>query len=104
MTVQPRFEILVGLHIQNDENYDKYRASMAPLLKEHHGYFRYDFKISEMLIGDAEDPFNRVFVLSFPDEPTKERFFNNETYKQIRKTYFDTSVKSGGILASFTSP
>ena len=99
-----RFEILVGLHITDDENYDKYRAGMTPLLKEHGGYFRYDFKVSEMLQGDAQDPFNRVFVLSFPDKATKDRFFDNQAYKQVRETFFDISVMSGGILASFDSP
>jgi len=102
MDDKSRFEILVGLHITDDENYNKYRAGMTPLLKAHGGYFRYDFRISEMLQGDATDPFNRVFVLSFPDEATKDRFFANEEYKQVRETYFDVSVKSGGVISTFT--
>ena len=104
MTDYPRFEILVGLHVSDDKIYDKYRAGMTPILKEHGGYFRYDFRVSEMLAGDAQDPYNRVFVLSFPDKDTKERFFSNDAYKKVRSTYFDASVISGGAIASFCSP
>ncbi len=96
-----RFEILVGLHITDNETYDKYRAGMTPILKEHGGYFRYDFRISEMLQGKADHPFNRVFVLSFPDEATKERFFANGAYKEVREGYFDQAVQSGGAIASY---
>ncbi len=97
-----RFELLVGLHVTNDAQYDQYRAGMTPTLEAHSGHFRYDFRISEMLAGQADDPFNRVFVLSFPDEETKDRFFSDEAYKEVRAQYFDSSIKSGSILASFT--
>lgn len=104
MTENPRHEILVGLHVVDDEIYTKYRAGMTPILKDHGGYFRYDFRVSEMLQGQADDPFNRVFVLSFPDKDTKERFFSNEAYLKVRGHYFDTSVQSSNIMAAFDSP
>jgi len=99
-----RFEILVGLHVSDDAIYDQYRAGMTPILEEHGGYFSYDFRVSEMLKGDSEDPFNRVFIISFPDESTQEQFFSNEAYKEVRAKYFDPAVKSGGIIASYSKP
>ena len=102
-TNPPRFEILVGLHVTDDTQYDQYRAGMTPILEAFGGYFRYDFRVSEMLKGDADDPFNRIFVLSFPDEETKNGLFSDEAYKEIYKRHFDSSVKSGSILASFTT-
>ncbi len=104
MNETTRFEVLVGLHVSDEEEYNAYRAGMTPILKDHGGYFRYDFRVSEMLQGEASDPFNRVFVLSFPDESTMTRFFENDAYKQVRATHFDVSVKSGGAIASFTTP
>jgi len=101
MDDKSRFEILVGLHVTDDETYDKYRAGMTPILNEHGGYFRYDFRVSQMLQGDSQDPLNRVFVISFPDEITKDQFFGNESYKRVREKYFDRAVKSNCILASF---
>jgi len=102
MTEQTRFELLVGLHITDDESYDKYRDGTTQLLKEHGGYFRYDYTITEMLQGGAEHPHNRVFVLSFPDESTKNRFFANETYQEVRARYFDPAVQSVTQIAAFT--
>lgn len=104
MTKHPRFEILVGLHVVDDESYDKYRAGMKPILKDHGGFFRYGFRVSEMLKGEAEDPFNRVFILSFPDKDTEERFFSNEDYLKVRNTYFGRSVQSNKVIAAFDSP
>jgi len=101
MSNHTRYEILVGLHVKDNDAYDQYRAGMTPILKDHGGYFRFDYTIDEMLQGDADDAHNRVFVLSFPDQATMERFFGNEDYKNVRAQHFDPAVKSGGILSSF---
>lgn len=96
-----RFEVLVGLHVSDEDGYAKYREGMTPILHEMGGSFRLDLRVSEMLKGEAEDPFNRVFILSFPDESTMEQFFNNEQYQSIRAEHFDPSVKSYRLIASF---
>ncbi len=100
-TATKRFEVLVGLHESDKDGYTKYREGMTPILHEMGGYFRLDLRVSEMLQGDADDPFNRVFILSFPDESTMERFFSNEEYQSIRAEHFDSSVKSYRLIASF---
>lgn len=98
-----RFEILVGLHVIDDPSYDQYRAGMTPILEALGGYFRFDFRVSEMLKGDADDPFNRVFIISFPNKETQDRFFADSDYKEIRDQYYAPAVRSGGVIASFTS-
>ena len=97
-----RFETLVGLHVTDDTIYDQYRAGMTPLLETHGGYFRYDFRVSEMLKGKADDPLNRVFVISFPDEETMNKFFADEAYKAVRDAHFGPSVRSFERIASYT--
>ncbi|MBL4670607.1 MAG: DUF1330 domain-containing protein [Flavobacteriales bacterium] len=101
MDDKSRYEILVGLHVSDDDQYDLYRAGMLPLLEALGGFFRYDLRVSEHLKGDADDPYNRVFIISFPDEDTKDQFFNGDAYKAVRAKHFDASVKSGGIIASY---
>ncbi len=96
-----RFEILVGLHVADEEKYSLYRAGMLPLLEAMGGYFSQDLRVSEHIKGEADDPFNRVFTISFPDEATKDKFFGDEAYQAVRAEHFAPSVKSGGILAQY---
>jgi len=96
--------MLVGLHVTDDAQYDLYRAGMTPILESLGGYFRYDFRVSETLKAPEGEKFNRVFVLSFPDEEKKKLFFEHDAYKVVRTEYFDTSVKSATIIASFVTP
>ncbi|MFK7759667.1 MAG: DUF1330 domain-containing protein [Phycisphaerales bacterium] len=102
MNNSTRYEILVGLHVNDPEGYQRYRAGMTPILQNHNGFFRYDYTVETMLQGEAEPPHNRVFVLSFPDQSTMDRFFNNADYKAVRAQHFDTAVTSGGILSAYT--
>jgi len=102
MDANARFEIHIGLHVTDDRHYDQYRAGMTPILETYDGYFRYDFRVNEMLKGKADDPFNRVFVISFPDETTKDAFFANEEYRAIRSAHFDRAVRSFGRIAQYS--
>lgn len=97
-----RFETLVGLHVTDDTIYDQYRAGMTPILETYGGSFRYDFRVNEMLKGKADDPFNRVFVISFPDETTKDAFFANEEYQAVRSAHFDQGVRSFRRIAEYS--
>ncbi len=96
-----RFELIFGLHVADDTEYDQYRAGMTPILESFGGYFRFDFRVSEMLKGEADSPFNRVFVLSFPDLASKEKFFADEEYKAVRAAHFDQAVRSVGQIAQY---
>lgn len=96
-----RCEILVGMRISDEAGYARYRSGMIPVLESMGGGFRYDMRVSELLKGEAEEPFNRVFILSFPDETTRDRFFADPTYLRVRQQHFTGSVSSYRILASY---
>src|SRR5262245_13439445 len=61
-----RYVILMGLEVTDDEASARYRASMAPILECHGGYFGCDFGIAKVYKGPSER-LNRVFTISFPD-------------------------------------
>ena len=94
-------EMLVGLEVINDIEYTKYREYMTPLLKEHGGNFGYDFKISEVLKSEVQEPINRLFTIFFPDKEVMESFFENEEYLQIKNDFFIDAVKSTTIISSY---
>lgn len=98
-----RYEIHVGLHVSDEAGYQRYRDGMTPLLEEVGGYFRYDMRVSELLKGDAEEPFNRVFIISFPDEQTKESYFTDERYLAVREEFFNPSVSSVRQISGYST-
>ena len=100
-----RHEVIVGLHITDESSYTTYRAHMTPLLESMGAHFRYDMRIAEHLKGDADEPFTRLFIISFPDEPTKDRFFTDERYQKIRQAHFENAVSSHTIISTYdTTP
>lgn len=95
-----RHETLVALRVSDQDGYDRYRAAMTPLLEAAGGFFRADFRVSEALVAD--DPgTNRVFVISFADEASKDAFFADPGYVRIRDEHFEGSVASVCILGSW---
>jgi uncharacterized protein (DUF1330 family) len=102
-TGETRYEVHVGLRVSDEQGYQRYRDGMTPLLESVGGYFRYDMRVSELLKGEAEEAFNRVFVISFPDEQTKLDYFADERYKAIRAEHFNPSVSSVRQIAGYTT-
>ena len=94
-------EIVIGLNVTDEERYTRYRAGMTPILTEHGGSFRYDFRVGEVLKAERNERINRLFVLSFPDSQTKERFFANPDYLAVRAEFFDTSVADIAMIAEY---
>ncbi len=95
------YESLVGLHVIDHEGYRRYRQSMAPILARYGGGFRYDFTIDESLKSEATHPINRVFVIYFQNKQSKEAFFSDPEYKQIRTAHFEPSVSGATIIAQY---
>jgi len=95
------FENLVGLHVTDENGYQKYREGMLPLLTSLGGYFRYDFAVSKVLKGEAEHPINRLFVIVFPDRESRERLFADPAYLRIRENFFAPSVAGITMLAEY---
>ena len=93
--------MLVGLQIENEHDYHEYRKAMYPILKEYGGEFRFDFRIAEVLKSSSSDPVNRVFAINFPDQQSREQFFNDPRYMAAKERYFEVSVSSITILAEY---
>ncbi len=96
-----RFEYLIGLHVTDEESYRQYRTGMTPILREYGGSFRYDFRVEEILRSEATDPINRLFVISFPSRKIADRFFADETYVEIRRTFFEPAVQAVAMIAEY---
>lgn len=95
------FELLVGLNVVNEDNYQKYREGTLPLLTACGGYFRYDFAVSRVLKGEARHPINRVFVVAYPDHDTQVRLFKDPAYLRVREAFFTPSVAGATRLAEY---
>lgn len=74
---------------------------MTPLLERLNGFFRYDFRVSEMLKSEADESYNRVFVISFPDQASKDQLFGDEQYLAIKAEFFEPAVSASGIIAAY---
>lgn len=101
-----RYEILVGLHITDNEQYSNYRAAMKSILAIYDGQFGYDFTVSQVLktpdiATEAEKKINRVFTLNFPTQDDMDSFFSNTDYLAVKEKYFAPSVGSVSIIASY---
>lgn len=99
-----RFEMIIGMRVTDEASYQRYRDHMTPLLESMGAWFRYDMRISELLKGQADEPFNRLFIMSFPDKGTQERFFGDERYLAIRREYFQGAVSSFCQIAHYDWP
>ena len=92
---------LVGLQIADEEGYQTYRDQMMPILQKYGGEFGYDFKVSKVLKSMTKDPINRVFTISFPNQDSRDSFFSNADYLQIRQRHFEKSVSATTIIAAY---
>lgn len=95
------FERLVGLDVGDDAEYQRYREGMMPILARYGGLFRYDFVVAKTLTSETSTPINRVFVLSFPDEPSHDAFFSDAAYLVVRDAHFSPSVRGTTVIARF---
>ncbi|PIK16399.1 DUF1330 domain-containing protein [Halobacteriovorax sp. JY17] len=95
------YEMIVGLQVKNDEQYDLYRQAMTPLLENYGGGFRYDFRISEVLKNEEGRPINRVFAIFFEDKKSMGSFFANDKYLAIKAEFFEGSVEATTIISEY---
>ena len=96
-------EIVVGLVVTNQDSYAQYRNEMRPLLEEAGGAFRYDFEVARGLHGEGAADVNRLFVIRFPNESSKDRFFADPRYIEIRRRLFDPAVKARVLISEYVT-
>lgn len=95
------YEMLVGLEVIDNEEYKAYRTAMKPILEVYGGSFGYDFKVSEVLQSETDEKINRVFTIRFPDKSAMNDFFSDPEYLAVKSKYFEPSVRSTTIIASY---
>ena len=95
------YEMTVGLMVADQELYARYRKEMRPLLERAGGAFRYDFEVARVLQSEDGVQINRAFVLQFPDRPSKERFFADPRYLEVRRRFFEPAVTRTSIIAEY---
>jgi uncharacterized protein (DUF1330 family) len=93
------FERVMGLHVVDDEEYQKYRAGMEPILISVGGSFGYDFRIAEVLRSKTEDTINRVFTIEFPSKQVMDDFFSRPDYLEVQQKHLKNSVKSKTVIS-----
>lgn len=95
------FEMLVGLHVIDDEAYDAYRREMEPMLQAIGGGFAYDFRVEQTLRSESDKPINRVFTIYFPSELAIIAFFEDPQYRKVKERHFERSVAAMTIIAKY---
>lgn len=91
----------MGLFVQDQAAYGRYRAAMTPLLEAYGGFFAYDFEVGRVLISETPEPINRVFLIRFPDQTSHDRFFADPHYLEVKARYFETAVGDVTPLGRF---
>lgn len=99
-----KYEMLLGLHVGDPEQYQNYRNAMQPLLEQHGGGFRYDFWVNETLAAETSNEINRVFVIYFADKAQKNAFFSNTEYLAVKQKFFKTSVTATTVISEYVLP
>ncbi len=78
------YEMLVGLHVTDDQRYQAYREKMTPVLVECGGGFGYDFRIAEVLKSQTDNEINRVFTIYFPDKEQLEAAAQRQGVRHVQ--------------------
>jgi len=93
------FERVMGIFVSDDEEYQRYREGMTPILHSFGGAFGFDFKVSEVLLSKTDDDINRVFTIDFPSKEVMEAFFSSPEYLVVQKRHFANSVTSKTVIS-----
>lgn len=95
------YEMTLGLVVDDQEAYAEYRTQIRPLLLEAGGAFRYDFDVARLMHNEDGAAINRAFVVRFPDRSSKERFFADPRYLEVRRQFFEPAVAATVVIAEY---
>jgi len=93
------YERVIGLNVIDDQEYQRYREAMLPILKTYGGSFGYDFRVSEVLLSKTKDDINRVFTIEFPSKQKMEDFFTNPDYVAVQNRHLKKSINSKTVIS-----
>lgn len=88
------YERIMGLEVTNDDEYQRYREHMIPILHSFGGSFGFDFKIDQVLMSKTDNAINRVFTIDFPSKEVMDNFFSDPSYLAVKAQYFKNSVNA----------
>lgn len=94
-------QTLVALEVLDEDEYQKYRDAMSPILHEHGGQFVVDVKLASVMKIPKQGLVNRLFTIEFPSLERLEAFFCNPEYLTVRKRHFENSVGNVISLGKF---
>ena len=92
---------MVALHITDAQRYARYRDEIRPLLAQAAADFRLDFEVSRVMRPVDQPGFNRLFVLTFPNQTAKQAFFADPAYAQARTRHFPHCVAAFVTIAEY---
>ncbi len=93
------FERIMGIHVINEPECQRYRERMEPILTAVGGAFGYDFTVKKVLRSKTDNTINRVFTLEFPAKSVMDDFFLREDYQAVQKTHFNKAIKSKTVIS-----
>ena len=93
------YERIMGLNVIDDQEYQRYRQAMLPILHSYGGAFGYDFRVSEVLLSKTKDNINRVFSIEFPSKKVMEEFFSSPDYIAVQEQHLKNSIRSKTVLS-----
>lgn len=94
-------EMLVGLDVLDEAQYQQYREAMKPILAQYEGGFGYDFKVSDVLKSPTADSINRVFTIYFSSSKNMDGFFGDPAYLKVKEQHFVGAVGSTTIISRY---
>ena len=95
------YEMWVGVHVVDEEEYLMYRRKMYPLLKAEGGDFVVDLGVDKVHKTPSNKTFNRVFSIRFPNSEARVKFFSSDAYLEIRRTHFDAAVDASEVFGEY---
>lgn len=87
------FEMTVVLEVADSELYAQYRQEVQPLMAASGACFRFDFEVAKTIHNEAGGKLNRIFIGQFPDRATRDRFFADPVYREIKKRLLEPAVR-----------
>jgi uncharacterized protein (DUF1330 family) len=89
----------MGLYVIDEDEYQRYRKGMMPILDSFCGSFGFNFKVYKVLLSKTDDQINRVFTIEFPSKEVMANFFSDPNYLDVQKKHFANSVSSKTIIS-----
>jgi uncharacterized protein (DUF1330 family) len=101
MAAERRYVRVVGLKVDDDALYARYRAAMTPILHRFGGSFGYDMTVDRVLKSPSDKPIDRLFTIMFPSSEVADKFFAEPEYARVRDALFNASVSAITTIAAF---